>query len=51
MIATAERVRNVPVSVHVRPPASVAFAVTAYRVPVRRPSNVAAADVARDPVA
>jgi hypothetical protein len=33
--ATAERVRNVPASVHVRPSASVAFAVTAYRVPVR----------------
>ena len=48
--ATAERVRNVPVSVHVRPSASVAFAVTAYRVPVRSPSSVTAWLVFREPV-
>ena len=50
MTATAERVRNVPVSVHVRPSASVAFAVTAYRVPVRSPSSVTAWLVFREPV-
>jgi hypothetical protein len=48
--ARAERVRNVPCSTYDPPLASVAVTVTAYVVPVSRPSIVAACSVALEPV-